>query len=120
MITAPDTDTVIENGDVITDTDVIVSDNSTVSENTVSENMISDNEVMISGETVSNNELNTEITDPNQGGDSLFGDSDDNNIVIENTDGNDGIVIEDIDETDTEDDGSDDYDDSEGIVIEDE
>lgn len=114
VITAPDTDTIIENGDVIVDTDVIVSDNGTVSDNAVSENET------ISGNTVSNNELNTEITDPNQGGDSLFGDSDDNNIVIENTDGNDGIVIEDIDETDTEDDGSDDYDDSEGIVIEDE
>lgn len=114
VITAPDTDTIIENGDVIVDTDVIVSDNGTVSDNAVSENET------ISGNTVSNNKLNTEITDPDQGGDSVFGDSDDSGIVIENTDGNDGIVIEEIDETDTEDNGSDDYDDSEGVVIEDE
>ncbi len=123
----PDTDTVIENGTAIADTDVIISENSTVSENeavsgnAVSENTISENEAVTDN---SNAELNTEITDQETGGDSLFGDSDDSGIVIENTDNNDGIVIEDIDETDTddgeEDNGTDDYDDSEGIVIEDE
>lgn len=112
----PDTDTIIDNGTAIADTDVIISDNGTVSDNTtVSENTISGNEAV-----TDNNEFNTDITDPNTGGDSLFGDSDDSGIVIENTDNNDGIVIEDIDETDTEDNGSDDYDNSEGVVIEDE
>lgn len=115
VITAPDTDMIVENGEVIVDTDVIVSDNSTVSENTISGNeAVTDN---------SNAELNTDITSQETGGDSVFGDSDDGSIMIEKTDGDDdGIVIEEIDETDldTEDNGTDDYDDSEGIVIEDE
>lgn len=108
----PDTDTVIENGTAIADTDVIISENTAVSENeneAVSGNAVSENTIS-ENETVSDNsELNTNITDPNTGGDSLFGDSDD-----------DSIVIEEIDETDTEDTGEDDYDNSEGIVIEDE
>lgn len=111
VITVPDTDTVIGNGAAITDTDVIVSENSTVSD----DGAISGNEV------ISDNELNTEITDPIEGGDSVSGDSDDgSNIVIESTDGDDGIVIEDLDDADEDDDGQNDYDDSEGEVTEDE
>lgn len=119
----PDTDTVIENGEVIVDTDVIVSENSTVSENTISENATVSENTISGNEAVTDNsdaELNTNITDQETGGDSVFGDSDDSGIVIENTDSNDGIVIEDIDDIDAEDNGEDDYDDSEGIVIEDE
>ena len=111
MITAPDTDTIIENGDVIVDTDVIVSENEAVSGNTtVSENTISGNEAVTDN---SNAELNTDITSQETGGDVVFEKQDD-----------EGIIIEDIDETDeqeeTKDNGIDDYDDSEGIVIEDE
>lgn len=143
--------------DVITDvpdnnesfdvTDVIVSDNAAVSEDTVSEdiisgneaisdnavseNSISGNETVIDGETVTDNsELNTDITDPNQGGDFVFEDSDEDGIVIENTGDSDGIVIETVEDTeddilieditDESDDGADDYDGSEGEIIEDE
>lgn len=112
----PDTDTVIDNGDVIADTDVIVSDNSTVSENTISENATVSENTISGNEAVTDNsnaELNTDITSQETGGD----------VVLENQD-DEGIIIEDIDETDeqeeTKDDGIDDYDDSEGIVIEDE
>ena len=123
-------------------TDIIVSDNAAVSEDTVSENTISDNEIIsdnsvsenaVDEQTISenevvtdnsNSELNIEITDQETGGDSLFDDSNDSGIVIENENDSDGIVIEEIDETDeqeeTKDDGIDDYDGSEGIVIEDE
>lgn len=125
-------DTVSE--DIISGNEAI-SDNA-VSENSVSENSISGNETVIDGETVTdNNELNTDITDPNQGGDIVFEDPDEDGIVIENTGDSDGIVIEtvedgdtdddiiieDIDDEDTEeDDGNSDYDGSEGEVEEDE
>lgn len=104
----------------------IISGNETISDNAVSENMISENEI-------NGTELNTTITDPDQGGDSVFEDVDDDGIVIENKgdsngiiietveDADDDIIIEDIDDEDTEeDDGNSDYDGSEGDVIEDE
>ena len=131
-----------DNNESFETTDIIVPDNAAVSENTVSENTISDNEIIsdnsvsenaVDEQTISeneivtdnsNSELNTDITDQETGGDSLFSDSNDSGIVIENENDSDGIVIEEIDETDeqeeTKDDGIDDYDGSEGIVIEDE
>lgn len=140
-----------DNNESFEATDVIVSDNATVSENTVSadaivENTIAENEAIsdnavsensVSDNSVSENEingteLNTTITDPDQGGDIVFEDPDEDGIVIENREDNDGIIIETVDDndanddiliediTDESDDGADDYDGSEGEVIEDE
>lgn len=123
--------TVSDNGEIATE---IVSDNTVISDNQiVSNNSLSENETVsdnsLSDNAVSN-EMNTTVTDPDRGGDSVFKDTD--SIVIEKTDDNDGIIIEtvedseddiiieDIDDTDNSDDGTDDYDGSEGEVVEDE
>lgn len=110
-----------DNNESFETTDVIVSDNATVSEDTVSETSVSENSV--SENEINGAELNTTITDPNQGGDFVFEDTD--SIVIENREDSDGIVIETVDDTDDdiviEDiDDTDDYDGSEGEVTEDE
>lgn len=134
-----------DNNESFEATDIVVSDNAAVSEDTVSEDIISGNEAIsdnaVSEQTISeneivtdnsNSELNTEITDPDQGGDSVFGDSDEDGIVIENTGDSDGIIIKTVEDGDTDDDilieditdesddGADDYDGSEGEIIEDE
>lgn len=135
----------IPDNTAVEDANVIISADETVSADAVVEDIISENEAIsgnaVSEESVSENsvseneingtELNTDITTPAGVGDIVFEDMDED-IVIENKNDNDGIIIEtventeddiiieDIDDTDNSDDRTDDYDGSEGEVVEDE